>query len=569
MQVSKRSFLIFLFNLLLALPLSAQLNLKSAKKLVKPKTTKTAMKSPCDNNGTVKIVEGNRAFRMYQNVEKRIDLAEEHASKGQVYSTTKNLKMAKDYLKSLLRQEPNADISALCDRIKSLSNKSDSTANDDKEFSQIAYFLNRYYRPLGSVPKPEQFGFFHGDFKEKSSTFKRDEILSRVSNSSSNSAKEVETILNDYSGFVDREGIVEFLMNKLDEANNSASNELSLKAQDVKLIAEGLQNIAGNNTDVNRLVSFANKQLGKADAQMSGIYTSDFHKKNVNKVVFTKEKFIPGQEASVDINPTFVAGDAIYATVYLSTTIKDAIDSWKGSGKGGTMALEVENSNGDFLNRRFESWEVSSYSNYEVSISDATDKQQTYVQFVLIPNKESDLTTELKCNNITPILMARGLSLASERIKKYTVEIKASGQKTGFVKYKGSFKIDLASGEGPSYYSQAENVHMEILLASNPLPTAKFSNGALETQLLAEMKKQGFQEQFKKVYLQRDWQLFKPLLETPYREMKASFTYTTAEGKCGWQTYSFRSFKTGSGWSGPQKWGGADQRQRLSCSKVK
>jgi hypothetical protein len=110
---------------------------------------------------------------------------------------------------------------------------------------------------------------------------------------------------------------------------------------------------------------------------------------------------------------------------------------------------------------------------------------------------------------------------------------------------------------------------METLLASNPLPTAKFSNSTLEAQLLAEMKKQGFQEQFKKVYLQRDWQLFEPLLETPYREMKASFTYTTAEGKCGWQTYSFRSFKTGNGWSGPQKWGGADQRQRLSCSKVK
>jgi len=569
MQISKRQLLIFLISFLIVLPLSAQLNIKSAKRLVKSNTTKASMKNPCDTNGTVKVIEGNRAFKMYQNVEKRIDLAEQHASKGQIYSTTKNLKMAKDYLKALLRQEPNADISALCNRIKTLSNESNNTANDDIDFSQTAYFLNRYYRQLGSVPKPEQFGFFYGDFKEGASAFNRDDILSRALKSNSSKAKEVAAILNDYSAFVDREGIVEFLMNKLDEANNSTSNELSLRAQDVKLIADGLQNIAGNNGDIERLISFTNKQLGKADAQMVGIYTSDFHKKNVNKVIFTKERFTPGKEASVEINPTFLAGNAIYGTIYLSATIKDAINSWKGSGKGGTMALEVEDGNGDFLNRRFESWEVSSYSNYEVSISDTTDKQQTYIQFVLIPNKESDLKTEMSCHNITPILMARGLSLESERLKKYTVEIKASGQKTGFIKYKGHFKIDLAAGIGPSYYSQTENVHMETLLESIRLPTAKFNNNNLEAKLLVEMKKQGFQEQFKKVYLQRDWQLFEPRLETPYREMKASFTYSTAEGKCGWQTYSFRSFKTGSGWSGPQKWGGADQRQRISCGKVK
>jgi hypothetical protein len=165
--------------------------------------------------------------------------------------------------------------------------------------------------------------------------------------------------------------------------------------------------------------------------------------------------------------------------------------------------------------------------------------------------------------------MARGLSMESERLKKYAVEIKSSGQKTGFVRYKGAFKIDLSKGDGPSYYAKAEIKQMDKLLAVNPLPTAKVNNAALEAQLLVEMKKQGFQEQFKKTYIQKDWQIFKPTYETHYREMKASFTYTTSDGKCGWQTYSFRSFKTGSGWSAPQKWGGADQRQRLSCKKIR
>lgn len=291
-------------------------------------------------------------------------------------------------------------------------------------------------------------------------------------------------------------------------------------------------------------------------------------KKNVNQVVFTKKPFIPGNEASVEINPTFQSGDAIYGTIYLSASIKDAVDSWKGYGKGGTMALEVEDTNGDFLNRRFESWEVSSYSNYEVSIDENVDRNQSYVQFVLIPNKDTDLGVEMRCKNITPILMARGLSMESEGLKKYTVEIKSSGQKTGFVRYKGAFKIDLSKGEGPNYYAQAENVQMDKLLAENPLPTSKINDAKLETQLLAEMKKQGFQEQFKKAYIQKGWQLFEPQFSEAYKEMKASFTYTTTDGKCGWQTYSFRSFKTGNGWSAPQKWGGADQRQRLSCLKL-
>jgi len=568
MKFIKFLILVFSLNIVFSASVEAQINLKKAKNLIKTKTAKT-VKNPCDNNGTVKITENSKAYTMYKSVTKQIELAENYNSKGLAKSANKNISNAEKYLGYLLKKEPNADISELCNRIKSLKNESSNTANRSASFLEVSYFLNQYYRRLGTSPKPEQFGFLLGDFKEKAKNFNRKKILDKVSKSNNDKAIEIKNILSDYSAFIDREGIVEFLMNKLDEDTNKPAVQLSKKAQNVKEIAIGLQNISGDNSDIKRLIAFADKQLAKADSKSVGIYTSDFHKKNVNKVVFTKKRFKPGNESSVEINPTFISGDAIYGTIYLSASIKDAIDSWKGYGKGGTMALEVENSNGDFLNRKFESWEVSSYSNYEVSIAENVNKELSYVQFVVIPNLETDLSIETSCKNITPILMVRGLSLESERLKKYTVEIKSSGQKTGFVKYKGTFKIDLASGEGPSYYAKAESVAMDKLLEANPLPKAKINNTSLEAQLLSEMKKQGFQEQFKKAYIQTDWKLFKPFNKEQYREMKASFTYATSDGKCGWQTYSFRSFKTCSGWSSPQKWGGADQRQRVSCNKLK
>ena len=62
--------------------------------------------------------------------------------------------------------------------------------------------------------------------------------------------------------------------------------------------------------------------IGSYAAEMGDIFTSDFHKTNIKKVVFTKEYFTPGTENSIVINPTFKPGDAIIATIYLPASPK-------------------------------------------------------------------------------------------------------------------------------------------------------------------------------------------------------------------------------------------------------
>lgn len=542
-----------------------QFNLNKLKKKTK---NVLSTKEPCANNGSIKIVEGHNAYTMYKNVTKQIEIAEKFVAKGLAKSAAKNIKNAERFLGYLLKKEPNADIGVLCNRISNLKSGSKKSASSNDLFSKTRYFLSRYYSPKGTPSKPERFGFTYGKFVKEVQGFNRDQVLGKAKGSNNRQAKEIENMLLDYSAFLDREGIAEYLMNKLDELNGKSPNELNEMALKIKKVGEGLLKIAGKNEGIQEMIAFAERQMKKSDAAMTDVYTSAFHKENVNKIVFTKKPFQPGDETSVEINPVFKSGDAVVATIYLSTSIKNALNSWKGYGKGGNMGLYVENSNGDYLNMKYEAWEVNSYANSEVSVAENIDKSLTYIQFVLIPNLSSDISLEMKYKNITPILMARGLSLESERKRKITVEVKATGKVTGPMVYKGNFTINLAHGKGASYYADVDKYWINKLLESNLLPTAKLKDSNLEKKLLTEMNRQGFQEQYLKVYIQRGWQLFKPLLKDEYKEMKASFTYKTKEGKCGWQTYSFRSFKTGNGWSSPQKWGGADQRQRLSCNKL-
>jgi len=581
MKLQKYSSILTFTFLMSSIYINGQASLKTFKKIIPRKvtseinqtnstnnTSKMQTDNPCDTSGNVQITEGNKAFTSYKNCVKYLDLAERKITNGENAETT--IKMLKRSMVSVLKKEPNANLSKICRTLQKLEGNLESSKGDEDYFNEQLYLVRRLYRDSSYEAYPEDLGLENPQwFIDAVKDFDREDVLTKAKTSNDKNAKEVLKILEDYSAFIDRQGLDEYLMNLLDEQNNASSDQLSQRAKEINNVTLSLKKLAGSNAGMDRVLAFTQKQLGKADAALESVYSSSLHKEYINQVVFTKKPFKQGGEGSLEINPTFKSGDAVYATIYLSTSIKDAVDSWKGNGKGGTMGLKVKDGNGDFLNRRFEAWEVSSYSNYEVSISDATNKEQTIVQFVLIPNKESSITTEMTCKNITPILMARGLSMESERLKTYKVEVSSSGKVTGPMTYKGSFKIDLAVGEGSKYYNEVENLKMETLLESVPLPTAKINNTALEAQLLAEMKKQGFQEQFKKAYIQTNWQLFEPPFKEAYKEMKASFTYTTDEGQCGWQTYSFRSFKTGSGWSAPQKWGGADQRQRMSCKKLK
>ena len=543
------------------------INLKSFNEINKNYKSNTMQTiNPCDNNGTVKVIKGNKAFTSYKNCLKYLDVAERKITNDENAETT--IKMLKRAMASVLKREPNADLSEICSRFTKIENEATDSNENKKYFKDMRYLVGRVYKDNNSGVYPEDLGLENPHwFIDALKDFNREQVLTKAKTSNDKNAKEIVVILNDYSAFIDRQGIANYLMDVLDRDTNASSDQLMKKAKMIRQTALSLKSLAGNNSSIEKLIAYTEKQLEKSESALTNIYSSEIHKKFINQVVFTKQPFKPGKEGRLEINPVFKTGDAIYATLYLGATISESVSSWQGYGKGGTMGLKMKNSNGDLMNIRFEGSE--DYNNSFVSIPDSVNKSQTIIQFVLIPNLESNISEYLKCGNITPIALVKGMGEQSDRLKEFKVEVYGTGKKTGVVTYKGNFKIDLSVGEGSEYYKKVEQKKSDEFFASNSLPTAKIKNASLEGLLLSEIKKQGFQEQFKKAYIQTNWQLFEPPFKDSYKEMTASFTYTTSDGKCGWQNYSFRSFKTGNGWSDPQKWGGANQRQRLSCKKLK
>jgi hypothetical protein len=289
------------------------------------------------------------------------------------------------------------------------------------------------------------------------------------------------------------------------------------------------------------------------------------------KIVFTKQPYTPGADDGVELNPVFRAGDAVYGTILLSDPIEDAITNWRMSGRGALLRLEMEDMFMQPFMPPFEAWEVNSNASGKVLVAPDVDRSQEFVQFVLLPNLETDLSDDIENANITPILYARGMSEQPAKQKKWKVEVMTRGnRKVGNNTYKGSFKLDLSAGEGPDYYAKVDKYFLSQLVGEGGLPSAYIEDPALENELLSVMNAKGYQEEFKKCYIQTGWQLVDQNLQTPYRQTQAAFTYEIpSQDQCGYQVYTFRSYPDGSGgYNRPQVWGGADRRERMDCGKL-
>ncbi|WP_435414533.1 hypothetical protein [Polaribacter aestuariivivens] len=542
----------------------------------------TNAQSACDNaNGNVTVVEGNRAFTSLKNVRKQLDLAEKASANGEALKMANNLKNAEKYIGYVLKKEPNANLSAECSRLKALSGASNSLAKNKADFAKANYnftfFIDNYYNFAGGMFENERFSEQNQVFDEVVN-FDRKAMLSQMRDAESagkldSQGKQLKNKLENLDQTLTTNQIPATLYKMLDEVNNMDGVRKSKMSKRVLKVVRGFAAIGGDNATLNEIKNSAERQLADAEEALADVYTGEFHKNHVNEIVFTKKPYKPGNEASVEINPVFESGDAIYATMYLSAPIIDAIgdpNALSSSGKpmGAGAALRVTDASGLTLDRFF-TVDDGSYKNTMFLVYPNWNTQETVYQFVLLPNLETNLSQDIKNENITPVQMARGMGKETPRKKKWNVSTMVNSLKTGVVTYKGSFEMDLSKGKDPKYYVQVENKQFEAFIESNELPKAKYSNPSLEATLLKVMNSSGFKEQFTKTLLQSQWRVFSPPYKQKYREISASFPYKTADGKCGFNTHTFRAYPTGSGWGTPQKYGGALGRERVSCKKVK
>jgi len=540
-----------------------------------------AQTNVCENaKGNLTIAQGNRAFTSLKNLRKQLDLAEKASTNGELLKMENNLKNAKKYVGYVLKKEPNANISAECSRLNKLLGASKSLANNKQDFAKANYnftfFIDNYYNFAGGTFENARFEEQNKVFDEVVN-FNRKKMLSQMSTAESagkldNQGKQLKTKLENLDQTLTTNQIPASLYKMLDEVNTMDGVRKSKMSKRVLKVVRGFAAIGGDNATLNEIKNSAERQLADAEEELAAVYTGEFHKEHVNEIVFTKGPYKAGNESSVEINPVFQSGDAIYATIYLSAPIIDAIGdpnalSATGKPMGAGAAMRVTDVSGLTLDRFF-TVDDGSYKNTMFLVYPGWNTSETTYQFVLLPNMETNLSKDIKNENITPVQMARGMGKETPRKKKWDVSINIVTLKTGGVSYKGSFEMDLSKGKDPKYYVKVENKQFEAFIEANELPKPSYRNAGLEAILLKVMNKNGYKEKYTKTLMQSQWRVFSPPYKQKYREISAAFPYKTADGKCGFHTYSFRSYPTGSGWGTPQQFGGAIARERVSCKKV-
>lgn len=523
--------------------------------------------------GTKVVAKGNPAYTSYKSLLRAIDLAEKQTANGLSLLAKNSLNNAFKYVNNVLKKEPEADLSLVCKRLAALQSDSQKSIANNRDLAKDAYnlsfFMQNYHAYIeGYYSRPQ-----HKKQQEQVLSminFEREKVKKLLAGNKAASIPggiQLKMQLINFDGILTTEKIVTKLYGFLDELNNAAPQDLADRSKRTIHVIKGFNAIAGDHPELKEVMKFAKRQMEKAETEMSEIYTGVFHKENVNKIVFTKTKFEPGNEASVTINPLFKTGDAIWATMYLSAPIKEALTSQQNH-IGETMTMNVVDANGNSLYGPFEKWEVENYDDNVAKVYQGTSGNQTFYQFLLLPSLASDGEDAVKNKNFTLVHLVRGASRQPQRKKTFTVNISTFGKRTRSKELTGSFQIDFSQGDAPTFYQKLDNTLVDKFIKENKVPNAFLKNTALESQLLANMRAQGHSETYSRAIIQSDWNVVKPTTGKVYKEIKCAFPYKTTDGKCGYRTYTFKSFKSGSGWTKPQKFGGTDAAQRVACNKI-
>jgi hypothetical protein len=130
--------------------------------------------------------------------------------------------------------------------------------------------------------------------------------------------------------------------NKIEEAYQKKKyneKEAIEMAKDAFNLAEAASLILYENQEAQQLKADAEKTLNDLGGNyFKNLYTSDFHKKNAGKILFSKTPIVIGKEDPNQFVTTITGTDKLYAVAYLNAKIKDL-------GQSSTYDLEIDGNN--------------------------------------------------------------------------------------------------------------------------------------------------------------------------------------------------------------------------------
>jgi len=366
----------------------------------------------------------------------------------------------------------------------------------------------------------------------------------------------IDEILNDYNNFIERTGMIK----NLRPANTSEAKTPADKKElltEMKMQCEGVLLVSPDNAAAKEKLLAVTKALAASDAAMAAFFTSDFHKENYNKIVWSTRPLIIGKEKEMAafIKTAFTAGEPIFGTVYLGRNIKDAQNNIESL----PVRIEVNGSNtitGDGAGL----------------IVPVAIQGRSYLQFALLPDaqwiKDNYAAYIEQVNETYPRFMD---VLVRNGEDKHEVSFELKFRGIGAEEIKSTFSIDLSSGVS-GIKTMAAQLHAAHF-AHIKLPAAGMSNPALEQKMLAAANGLGWKDKFTKIIItSRDWSTRKNELTGAllYRSMAAVAITTDTEGNCYYQEFTFRQDYSGDGnYESTVKYNGYGGKRQLACDKIK
>jgi len=300
--------------------------------------------------------------------------------------------------------------------------------------------------------------------------------------------------------------------------------------------------------------------------------TSDFHVRNLNKIVFFSEKQIVGSEDLTKVKTTFKIGEPVWAIAYLALPIGSEGYEYlanKYVSEFGRTSYWLRNSM-EKIDDEFTFQENIVFGSCPVKPLYKDDLEKNYVEFQVIPTPTS--------NELAPDESAFISERIVERLGNYSHTIRVSLTDTESLKdepklVSGEFTLDVTDGTEMYKAFAAEMANEDLML--KPVPTAIMHDKELEDQMLfhvrALARARGWADiTYYEARIVLDWQVIEDnygLIKGLYVE--ADMIFKSDEG-CGYMNVGFlRDYLGGGEYSDAIHQYTTGQRGLFHCDKLK
>lgn len=331
------------------------------------------------------------------------------------------------------------------------------------------------------------------------------------------------------------------------------------KVKNAKELAEVCTWIMPDNTTASSLYADAKKAFDDlAGKYYATLYTSNFHKDNAGKVLFSKTPIIIGKEDPNQFTDQFTANDNIYAIAYLNARIGDL---------GNEACYEI-NINGN-----------NSYINFK---HNEEDKDKSYYIIEIIPDPA------VAVHGLDAREFGKLLANLSPRTHNFQLTFTAgysNKQATGAAKLDwagvdaAKIKANAEAAEKNARDNWARNLKLPEVFSRT---TTKFADPDLTDAKIKSMYMTANKEvvSIEKMIITEpysnyteDWVINKNSAGIPTDKTTTRYTYIVYKGKDGWcyfteAVFFRRDYKGGGKYTAPRICG-FDRKTRIDCKNVK